>query len=88
MQQDEHGSGHTIDEVAEILQFHPDAVRYWVQVGELPGEHDEIRGGWLIQPEDLVLFLRASGEPVRDLAVQADLAKPARFTNPASPSAP
>jgi excisionase family DNA binding protein len=89
MQDSGHGSGYTIDEAAEILQFHPDAVRYWVRVGELPGERDETRGGWLIQPEDLALFLRASGETIRDLAARADQAKAelTRFANPASSSA-
>lgn len=55
-------AGYTVSEAAEILQFHPDAVRYWVRVGELPGTPDEVRGDWVIGPEALVAFLRQNGE--------------------------
>jgi excisionase family DNA binding protein len=55
-------SGYTIEEAAEVLQFHPEAVRYWVRVGELPGVPDGSGNGWLIWPQDLVAFLRRNGE--------------------------
>ncbi|HLI50704.1 MAG TPA: helix-turn-helix domain-containing protein [Thermomicrobiaceae bacterium] len=55
---------YTISETAEILQFHPDAVRYWVRVGELPSEPDP-RGDdedLLVRAESIVAFLRQNGE--------------------------
>lgn len=53
---------YTISEAAEILQFHPDAIRYWLRVGELVGDRVAERDGWLIRPEALVSFLRQNGE--------------------------
>lgn len=67
MQRAERG-GYTIDEVARILQFHPDSVRYWVQVGELPSGRDG-RGEALIQPADLAVFIRECDTPGFDLPV-------------------
>lgn len=55
---------YSIDETAEILQFHPDAIRYWVRVGELPSEPDP-RGSnqdVLVRAESIVAFLRQNGE--------------------------
>lgn len=69
MQQAEHG-GYTIDEVARILQFHPDAVRYWVRVGELPSEPDQSRGERLIQPADLAIFIRECDTPGLEASAQ------------------
>lgn len=56
---------YTVIEAAEILQFHPDAIRYWLRVGELEGEIDPEQpdpDGWAIHPEALVAFLRQNGE--------------------------
>lgn len=55
---------YSIDETAEILQFHPDAVRYWVRVGELPSELDPRGDGQdvLVRAESIVAFLRHNGE--------------------------
>lgn len=57
---------YTVNEAAEILQFHPDAIRYWLRVGELTGELVEqgagAGGDWAIRPEALVAFLRQNNE--------------------------
>lgn len=55
---------YTISETAEILQFHPDAVRYWVRVGELPSEIDPLGSSQdlLVRAESIVTFLRQNGE--------------------------
>ncbi|ACZ39645.1 helix-turn-helix domain-containing protein [Sphaerobacter thermophilus] len=53
---------YTVGEVADVLQFHPDAIRYWLRVGELIGEPDTKPGEWRIRPEALVAFLRQNGE--------------------------
>jgi transposase-like protein len=54
----------TISEVARLLDYHPDAVRYWVRVGELPGTQDSQRGDWVVAGDDLVSFLRVNGEAI------------------------
>jgi hypothetical protein len=54
----------TIAEVARITDYHPDAVRYWVRVGELPGIQDQHRGEWIVDSHDLLSFLRGNGETV------------------------
>lgn len=54
--------GYTIAEAAEILQFHPDALNYWLRTGELIGERDQTGGDWLIRPEAIVAFLRQNNE--------------------------
>jgi len=54
--------GYSISEVAHILQFHPDAVQYWLRTGELSGRHDDLSDEWRIAPDDLVAFLRQNGE--------------------------
>lgn len=53
---------YTVGEAADVLQFHPDAIRYWLRVGELAGEPDGTPEGWRIRPEALVAFLRQNGE--------------------------
>lgn len=55
---------YTILEVAQLLDYHPDAVRYWVRVGELPGTEDRRRGEWVVDSDDLLSFLRVNGEAV------------------------
>ncbi|HEX7101789.1 MAG TPA: helix-turn-helix domain-containing protein [Nitrolancea sp.] len=54
--------GYSISEVAHILQFHPDAVQYWLRTGELSGRHDHLSDEWRIAQDDLVAFLRQNGE--------------------------
>lgn len=54
--------GYSISEVAHILQFHPDAVQYWLRTGELSGQHDDLSNEWRVAPDDLVAFLRQNGE--------------------------
>ena len=54
--------GYTVDEAARMLQFHPDALRYWLRVGELNGVRLGRRDEWLIGPDALTLFLRQNGE--------------------------
>jgi transposase len=54
--------GYSISEVATILQFHPDTVRYWLRTGELSGMRDDDANEWRVAPEDLVAFLRQNGE--------------------------
>lgn len=54
----------TISEVAQLLDYHPDAVRYWVRVGELPGTQDQHRGEWVVDSKDLLSFLKVNGEAV------------------------
>lgn len=81
-------SGYTVDEVARILQFHPDSVRYWVRVGELPSDPDQGRGEPLIQPADLAIFIRECDAPGFEMVARDSRreAMPARLVNPA-PSA-
>lgn len=55
---------YTIAEVARITDYHPDAVHYWVRVGELPGIQDQHRGEWIVDSNDLLSFLLANGETV------------------------
>ncbi|MBX6342848.1 MAG: helix-turn-helix domain-containing protein [Thermomicrobiaceae bacterium] len=59
---------YSVVEAAQILQFHPDAVRYWLRIGELPGERASAGEDWRIRPEDLVAFLRESGESLPGVA--------------------
>lgn len=54
--------GYTVDEAARLLQFHPDALRYWLRVGELSGVRFGPGGEWLIGPDALSIFLRQNGE--------------------------
>lgn len=54
--------GYSVSEAANILQFHPDTVRYWLRTGELSGMLDDTANEWRIMPEELVAFLRQSGE--------------------------
>jgi hypothetical protein len=54
----------TVPEVAQLLGYHQDAVRYWVRVGELQGRHDQTRGDWVVASDDLLSFLRGNGEAV------------------------
>jgi hypothetical protein len=54
--------GLTAQEAAQVLQFHPDAVRYWLRVGELRGTRLESADDWLVEPEDLLAFLQQNGE--------------------------
>ncbi len=54
----------TIAEVSQLTDYHPDAVRYWVRVGELPGTQDQDRGDWVVDSTDLLSFLRVNGETV------------------------
>jgi hypothetical protein len=54
----------TIAEIANLLDYHPDAVSYWVRVGELPGSPDSERGEWVVGGKDLLSFLRVNGETV------------------------
>jgi transposase-like protein len=56
----------TIAEVAQLTDYHPETVRYWVRVGELPGTQDQQRGDWVVGSDDLVSFLRVNGETVPD----------------------
>ncbi len=49
-------------EVARLLQFHPDTVTYWLRTGELSGIRDDNSNDWYVAPEELVSFLRQSGE--------------------------
>jgi hypothetical protein len=60
--------GYTVEEAAALLQYHPDAMRYWLRVGQLAGlrlrvgrldGHDD----WLIGLDALLAFLRQNGEP-------------------------
>lgn len=60
---------YTIAEVAQLTDYHPDAVRYWVRVGELPGTQDQRRGDWVVDSYDLLSFLRINGETVPDQIV-------------------
>jgi excisionase family DNA binding protein len=53
---------YSIQEVATILQFHPDTVAYWLRTGELSGHRDEFANEWRIEPADLIAFLRQNGE--------------------------
>lgn len=62
--------GYTVDEVARILQFHPDSVRYWVRIGELPSDPDQGRGEPLIQPTDLAMFMRECDMPGLDVVAR------------------
>lgn len=55
---------YSMSEAAEILQFHPDALRYWLRVGQLAGEAQGSDEGWSIRPEALVAFLLESDEVV------------------------
>jgi hypothetical protein len=57
---------YTIPEVARLLNYHPDTVRYWLRVGELVGQPDQESGDWLVRDEELVTFLRGNGEAVPD----------------------
>jgi hypothetical protein len=57
---------YTIAEVAQITDYHPDAVWYWVRVGELPGTQDQQHGDWVVDSTDLLSFLRGNGENVPD----------------------
>ena len=71
---------YTVDEAARILQFHPDSVRYWVRVGELPSEPVDGRGESLIRPADLAAFIHecdAAGRESRQEAISAPLVNPA-----------
>jgi hypothetical protein len=60
--------GYTIEEAAALLQYHPDALRYWLRVGQLAGirlgaaEPDAPGDDWLIGLDALVAFLRQNGE--------------------------
>lgn len=54
--------GYTVDEAATVLQFHPDAIRYWVRVGALSSQPSADGTGLMISPRDLVAFLRENGE--------------------------
>lgn len=85
MQRAERG-GYTVDEVARILQFHPDSVRYWVRVGELPSEPDQRWGEPLIQPADLAMFIRECDTPGLDVAAWDSRLEsmPSRLVNPAA----
>lgn len=56
--------GLTAGQAAQVLQFHPESVRYWLRVGELRGVRIEGADDWLIDPEDLLTFLRQNGEPL------------------------
>lgn len=55
--------GLTVQEAAKLLQFHPEAVRYWLRVGELRGTRLEPADDWLVEPDDLLAFLRQNDEP-------------------------
>lgn len=55
---------YTIAEISQLTDYHPDAVRYWVRVGELPGTQDQHRGDWVVDSSDLLSFLRVNGETV------------------------
>lgn len=63
---------YTIAEVAQITDYHPDAVWYWVRVGELPGTQDRLRGDWVVDSSDLVSFLRLNGEAVPEQITNGD----------------
>ncbi len=54
--------GYSISEVATLLQFHPDTVRYWLRTGELSGTRDDMANEWRVAPEELVAFMRQNGE--------------------------
>ena len=56
--------GYTVEEAAEILQYHPDALRYWLRVGQLRGVRGAAGEEWLIDLEALLVFLRQSDDPV------------------------
>ena len=62
MLEDNRRGGYSISEVAHILQYHPDAVQYWLRTGELSGRRDDAANDWLIGQDDLVAFLRQNGE--------------------------
>jgi hypothetical protein len=58
--------GYTVEEAAALLQYHPDALRYWLRVGELAGLRFSRLDGhedWLIGLDALLAFLRQNGEP-------------------------
>lgn len=56
--------GYSINEVATLLKFHPDTVRYWLRTGELSGIRDDNVNEWRVAPEEIVAFMRQSGEIV------------------------
>ncbi|MDI3340049.1 MAG: helix-turn-helix domain-containing protein [Sphaerobacter sp.] len=68
---------YTVGEAAELLQFHPDAIRYWLRVGELAGERVGTPEGWLIRSDALVAFLRQNGEPLPAALADAETVMPA-----------
>jgi len=67
---------YTVDEAATILQFHPDAIRYWLRVGELCGRFDAARSDWVIHADALVAFLRQNGEHLPDALPDGGLPAP------------
>jgi excisionase family DNA binding protein len=66
MQETDERREYTISEIAQMLNYHPDTVRYWVRVGEIIAETDQQSGDWLIRDDELVAFLRVNGEAVPD----------------------
>jgi hypothetical protein len=70
MLEDNRRGGYSISEVAHILQYHPDAVQYWLRTGELNGRRDTAASEWRIGQDDLVAFLRQNDE-----ALPAELAR-------------
>ncbi len=71
-----HAGLYTVDEAATILQFHPEAIRYWLRVGELSGYQQPGGGGWVIHADALVAFLRQNGEHLPDALPEDGLAAP------------
>ncbi len=57
-----HAGVYSVDEAATILEFHPDAIRYWLRTGELVGLRPPGGGDWVIHADALVAFLRQNGE--------------------------
>jgi hypothetical protein len=76
--------GLTAQEAAQVLQFHPDAVRYWLRVGELRGTRLESADDWLVEPEDLLAFLQQNGEPLPWSAPVANGGDPQAAFSPAN----
>ncbi|HET7034595.1 MAG TPA: helix-turn-helix domain-containing protein [Thermomicrobiaceae bacterium] len=62
--EDRPGWGYTVEEAAEILQYHPDTLRYWLRVGQLGGLRRGDGDEWLIELDALLAFLRQCDEPV------------------------
>jgi excisionase family DNA binding protein len=50
---------YTVQEVADLLQLHPQTLRAWLRRGDLPGTFLSRRAGWRIAASDLAAFMAA-----------------------------